>query len=607
MTTLDALQTDPALSMSHYIDISKAVKPAVSPDGALLAYLSDESGTLQVWVRPLAGGSARQLTTLSEPVGNLAFNPKSRDLLITTDWGGDERHQLWLIENAKEEPRLLTTDTTVVHGWGCWSPDGLQIAYSANYRDRAHMDLYVMTIATGQVKCVHQGQGWRTPFAFSPDGAFLLVNDCQRAMMDQDFCRLDLATGAYENILPHAGRARYLAPKFFKDNSGILMISDQEREYLSLMVKLHEADTFLELAAFAERDIEALAIAPDQARIALVVNRQGWNDLVIIDRAGNILKQFATPMPCVIGSVAWTPDGTALVMPIEGGATSGDIWRCDAETGKFTRLTDASKAAAGLPDFIEPTVTSVAGFDGLDIPYFVYRPKVSAKPNGYPVMIVVHGGPEAQWKPDFRADIQYMLAKGIMVVAPNVRGSTGYGRRYQHLDDRELRMDSVADLKAVRIAVGARQDVDENRIGVFGRSYGGFMVLSAMTEYPDLWRLGVEYYGIANFLTLLQTTGPWRKQLRAAEYGDVETMRGALERYSPINRIDAINAPLMIAHGMEDPRVTPCESEMVYSCLRGLGKPVEYLRVPHEGHGFARIENRRRVFGALARFIAENL
>jgi len=155
--------------------------------------------------------------------------------------------------------------------------------------------------------------------------------------------------------------------------------------------------------------------------------------------------------------------------------------------------------------------------------------------------------------------------------------------------------------------VGARADVDASRIGVFGRSYGGFMVLSAMTEYPDLWKLGVEYYGIANFLTLMQTTGPWRKVLREVEYGDVATMKAELESFSPINKIAEINAPLMIAHGLEDPRVTPCESEMVYSCLRGLGKPVEILRIPHEGHGFARIENRHTVFGALARFIDENL
>lgn len=604
----DTLKSDPtAISMSAYVDICKAVKPAISPDGELLAYLSDESGTAQVWIKPLAGGEAKQLTNLPEPVGSLSFNPKSRDLLISTDWGGDERHQFWLIEDAKQEPRLLTTDTTVVHGWGCWSPDGTQIAYSANYRDRSDMDLYVMVVKTGDVKCVYQGKGWRTPAAFTPDGLSLLVNDCTRAMTDQNFCRLDLASGAYEDILPHQGRASYQAAKFLKDGSGILLISDQGQQYQSVMFKAHDSDVLTEFAAFNAQDVEALAIAPDQEKIALVLNRQGWNDLVVVDRKGIVQKSYTLPAPSVIASVAWTPDGAALVMPMEGAASSGDIWRCDAESGTFTRLTDAPKAKTTLPDFIEPTVTSAASFDGLEIPYFVYQPASAAPANGYPVLIIVHGGPEAQWKPDFRADIQYMLARGIMVIAPNIRGSTGYGRDYQHLDDRELRMDSVADLKAVRLAVGARDDVDEARIGVFGRSYGGFMVLSAMTEYPDLWKLGVEYYGIANFLTLMQTTGPWRKVLREVEYGDVATMKAELERFSPIHKIAEINAPLMIAHGLEDPRVTPCESEMVYACLRGLGKPVEILRIAHEGHGFARVENRHTVFAALARFIDTHL
>ncbi|MGB5838892.1 MAG: S9 family peptidase, partial [Brucella anthropi] len=356
----DTRTADTSLSMTYYVDICKAVKPAVSPDGELLVYLSDESGTAQVWARSLAGGKPRQLTNLPEPVGNLAFNPKNRDLLITTDWGGDERHQLWLIEDAEGEPRLLTTDTTVVHAWGCWSPDGTRIAYSANYRDRSHMDIHVMTVATGETKCVYEGIGWRSPAAFAPDGKSLLVNDCQRAMTDQDFCRLDLETGAYENILPHEGRAHYQAPKFFKDGSGILLIADQEREYLSVMVKPHDAAWLTELAAFEGQDVEALAISPDQNRIALVLNRQGWNDLVLIGRDGAVLKQLEMPVVGVVASIAWTPDGMSLIMPVEGAATSGDIWRCDVESGVFTRLTDAPKAKVKLPAFLEPTVTSVA-------------------------------------------------------------------------------------------------------------------------------------------------------------------------------------------------------------------------------------------------------
>lgn len=598
---------DKSVSMSDYIDICKAVKPAVSPDGEWLAYLSDQSGTMQVWLQPLKGGEARQLTNMPEPVGALAFNPKSNDLLITTDWGGDERHQLWIIKNLEGEPQPLTSDTTVVHAWGCWSPEGTHIAYAANYRSKSDMDLYVMEVASGEAECVHQGIGWRTPAAFSRDGKALIVNDCTRAMTDQDFCLLNLETSSYENALPHEGRARYQAIRALKDDSGLLMISDQEREYLSVMFKPANEAILKPVAAFDNQDVEALVLSPDQDKMALVLNRQGWNDIVLVDRQGDLLKQYQMPIAGVVASLVWSKDGKALIMPMEGASTSSDIWSCDVESGAFTRLTNTPKAQTELLPFVEPTVTSVASFDGLDIPYFVYKPEQPAADKGYPVMIIVHGGPEAQWLPDFRADIQYMLAQGIMVIAPNIRGSTGYGRKYQHLDDRELRMDSVADLKAVRLAVGARDDVDESRIGVFGRSYGGFMVLAALTEYPDLWKLGVEYYGIANFLTLLQTTGPWRKQLRAIEYGDVETMRDELERFSPINKIANISVPLMIAHGLEDPRVTPCESEMVYSCLRGLGKPVEFLRIPHEGHGFARIENRHLVFGELARFINEKL
>ena len=603
----NALTSGAAASMARYIDINKAVKPAVSFDGELLAYLSDASGTAQVWIQPLAGGEARQLTNLPEPVGNLSFNPKSRDLLITTDWGGDERHQLWLIDNAEAEPRLLTTDTTVVHGWGCWSPDGTRIAYSANYRDRFHMDIYVMDIASGAASCVYQGEGWRTPAAFTPSGDGLIINDCARSMMDQDLCLLDLTSGHYANLLPHDGRAIYQSPKFLKDGSGMLVISDQERQTLSLMCKPTDAATLDVLASFDPKDIEAHAIAPDQQSIALVLNRDGWSELVLIDRQGGVLKSFATPFAAVIASLAFTPDGAALVLPMEGAGDAGDIWRLDIANGQFSRLTGVGSVGTDLPHFQQPVVERVASFDGLSVPYFVYKPAQAATGEGYPVMIIVHGGPEAQWKPDFRADVQYMLAQGIMVIAPNIRGSTGYGRDYQHLDDREKRMDSVADLKAVRMAVAARADVDASRIGVFGRSYGGFMVLSAMTEYPDLWKCGIEFYGIASFLTLMRTTGPWRKVLREAEYGDVASMREALDRFSPINNMAKMAAPLMVVHGLEDPRVTPCESEMVYSCLRGLGKPIDYLRIPHEGHGFARRENRHTVFAALAQFIATNL
>ncbi len=203
--------------------------------------------------------------------------------------------------------------------------------------------------------------------------------------------------------------------------------------------------------------------------------------------------------------------------------------------------------------------------------------------------------------------MQYLVAAGIIVVAPNVRGSTGYGRAFHEADDKAHRWKSVADLHAVRADVGQWSEVDAMLIGIFGRSYGGYMTLAALTEHPEQWCVGVDFYGITNFHTLLQTTGPWRRYLRAAEYGDPVQDAELLKQISPVHRLHRVQAPLLLVHGMDDPRVPPGESEMVASILRGLGKPYSYLRIDHEGHGFAQRDNRKRVFSAFAAFLHRTL
>ncbi|KAB0264154.1 S9 family peptidase [Microvirga brassicacearum] len=596
-----------ATDIEPYLEIRSARSPALSFDGALVAYLSDESGFNQIWLKPAAGGSPWRLSNTAEPIGTIAFNPKSRDLMFTMDCGGDERHQIWYVPEASGIPVQLTDDPDTVHVWGCWSPDGKRIAFASNARVKADMDIYVTDIATQSTRCVLQGSGFREAVGFSIDGNTLMVRDSSRAMNDQDLYRLDLQTGKTELILQREGRARYLAPKMLKDGSGFLVITDRNREFQGIAFYRFSDRSLTFLATPEAQDVEAIALSPDQSRIAYVVNREGWNRIVVHDRSTGLERTLEGHPAGVIASLVWTPDNQAILFSLEGAATPSDLWRVDPATSAFEQITSSSKAGVDLSSFVEPRVERARSFDGLPIPFLVYEPTLAAPPKGYPAVIIIHGGPEAQWTPTFRPDIQFLLGQGILVVAPNVRGSTGYGRTYQHLDDRELRMDSVADLKAVRLALGARDDVDANRIAIFGRSYGGFMVLSALTEYPELWKLGVEFYGIANFLTLLQTTGPWRRNLRAAEYGDPAEIKAELERFSPIHRIDRIRVPLMIAQGLDDPRVPASESEMVYSCMRGLGQQVDYHRIPHEGHGFARIENRRTVFGALARFLERHL
>lgn len=595
--------------MDAYQDIRAAKSPAVSPDGEMLAYLSDESGMNQVWMRPLAGGPARCVTDFPEPVGAIAFAPKSRDLLMTVDCGGDERHNLWLLPEDRDTPVSLTRDPDTVHAWGCWSPDGRRVAYTANGRDKAAMDVYVLDIETRTPTCVLSDIGYREAVAFAPDGQALMLRDSRRGMGDQDLFLVDLVTGEATPVAPHAGRAKYTAVRMKKDGTGCYVVTDQGGAFLRLAFLSFADRTLTTIAERPDQDIDAVAVHADSNRVAYVVNDRGWSRIVVRDLASGGETELTGLPPGVVGSVAFTPDGGALIVPHEGAATPLDIWRLDP-TGATApvRLTDAPKGTLDRAGFIEPSEVRVASFDGLEVPAHLYLPAGEPPVGGWPAVVVVHGGPEAQWQPTFRADLQWMLANGILVVAPNVRGSTGYGRPYHEADDRHKRMDSVADLKAVRDWLAARGDVDADRLVVYGRSYGGFMVLAALTEHPGDWKLGVEFYGIANFETLLETTGPWRKKLRAVEYGDPDDGESdLLRRISPFHKLDRVEAPLMIVHAGEDPRVPPGESEMVYSRLRGLGRPVRILRIPHEGHGFARADNRRTVFGALAAFLAERL
>ncbi|MDP9837070.1 dipeptidyl aminopeptidase/acylaminoacyl peptidase [Neorhizobium huautlense] len=596
-----------AAAITPFLEIRSVKSPAVSPDGQWLAYLSDATGFHQLWIKPLAGGEARQVTDLPEPVGAFAFNPKGPEVLFTMDCGGDERHQLWLLPDLDAAPVLLTQAPAVVHMWGAWSPDGKRIAYVSNARSPYDMDVHVMEIATRDVATLHIGRGMREVLAFFPDGKSLLVRESLRSGNDQDLYRLDIETGSLLPLMPHEGRARYLAARLFKDGSGGVTVCDQDSDFMLIRPFGAEGGSAAPVVELPGRNAEALALSPDQTRIAFLINEDGWSRIATANRDGGDIKTFENQPVGVITSVAFTPDGQSLVFPLESASKPSGIWKLDFSGGHFEQLVAADTHGFDAAGFIEPVVEWFESFDGQKIPACVYTPASPPPTDGYPALFIIHGGPEMQWRPDFRADVQFLLSQGVMVIAPNVRGSTGYGRTFHQLDDREKRMDSVADLRAIRIAIGGRDDVNANRIGVFGRSYGGFMVLSALTEDPDLWSVGIDFYGVGNFLTHLMATGPWGRQQRVAEYGDPTVMREKLERFAPINRIGRIKTPLLIVHANRDPRVPMGQSEDVYSCLSGLGHDCEYLRIDHEGHGFARLENRLTVFSTFARFLEKHL
>ena len=342
------------------------------------------------------------------------------------------------------------------------------------------------------------------------------------------------------------------------------------------------------------RDVEAWSLSPDGNTLATIENDRGYGVLRVGPLGGE--RPIVSGLPRgVVSDLTWSSDSATLVFGASAPTEPPGLWL----------WRDGVVRAVWLPEpsqFVDLELVEWRSFDGTRIPGWLALP-MNAKPP-YPAIIWVHGGPVGQTRPNFRPDIQMLLSQGFAVLMPNVRGSNGYGRSYTESDDVEKRLDSVTDLAHGRAWLAAHPAIDAERIGIMGQSYGGFMVMSAITEHPELWRAAVNYYGIADFSTLLATTGPWRRNHRTAEYGDDAKL---FTRISPIHQVDSIRVPVLIAHGSRDPRVPMGESEQYVTALRERQKKVVYETFDYAGHGFIRPDDRRRIYRAVAEFFREHL
>ncbi len=588
-------------TIEQYLKVESATGPAFSPDGGSLTFLSDRSGVAGVWTLDLASGETRQRTFHADKVGLVRYTGRGDEILFGMDAGGDERQQFHLIDSDGRE-RPLTADPSAIHSWGALTPDGGGLIHATNAGDPAHMSIRLLDIDSGATRTLLDGQGWREVQSCSPDGTRVVVQDCRNGMFDMQLQILDIASGAVRECCPHDGPARYLSPRWTPDGDRLYLCTDQGRDFLGVAV-LTLADGSLEWLVETDWDVEEIALDPDGRRLAFVINEDGYSRLRVRDLETGRDLSVPDHAPGVIQTPVWRPDGKALAFSLDGNCRNPEIMLWTLDDDRLVPLTNSDTAGIALAHLSEPELIRFPSFDDRQIPGFLHLPQGEAPDGGFPAVILVHGGPEAQYLPQYRADVQHLVDRGYAVLAPNVRGSTGYGNVYRGLDDVRLRMDSVADLKHARLWLGDRPEVNAARIAVSGRSYGGFMVLAAVTAYPDLWAAGIEFFGIANWLSFFERTGPWRRKLRAVEYGDPETDADFLREISPINRVDRIAVPMFVAHGLNDPRVAPYESESIVENLEWRGVPVEYMTFPDEGHGFFKLKNRIAVFGAVAAFL----
>jgi dipeptidyl aminopeptidase/acylaminoacyl peptidase len=595
--------------LERYLNIRSAYGADVGPAGTV-AVLLDTTGTPQVWTLSAAGTWPTQRTFYDERVTFASWSPERRELAFGMDEGGDEFTQLFRLDAEDGVVHPLTDKPGAIHYWGGWSHDGDRIAFAANRRDGSVFDVYVQGRdgRGDDAERVYEGDSWLAVAGWSPADDRLLVIE-HHSSFDKDLAVVDLATGDPTSITPHDGDVRYNSPSWGPDGDAIYCCTDRDSDTLEIARIDLETRSLDVLEDGGRWNVDGMALDDETGRFVYSRNVDGYTELTVGELTGpTSYRRFPEPaLPDgIAGGVSFGPDAEVFACSASSRETNTNVYLVDVESGDATRWTRASTAGIPRSTFRGPDLVHYESFDGREIPAFFTLP-ANASAGETPVIVDIHGGPESQRRPSFSGLTQYFLSRGYGVFEPNVRGSTGYGKAYTHLDDVDKRMDSVTDIRAAVDWLTDQTPVDGDRLVVKGGSYGGFMVLAALTEYPDLWAAGVDVVGIANFVTFLENTGDWRREHREAEYGSLADDREFLESISPITNADAIQAPLFVLHGANDPRVPVGEAEQIADEVAAQGVPVEKLVFDDEGHGISKLENKIEAYTAVVDFLDEHV
>jgi dipeptidyl aminopeptidase/acylaminoacyl peptidase len=597
----------PTYDVERYLHVRSAYGASLGPDGDRLSFLENTTGVPQVWTLDEPGAWPEQRTFHDERVTFASWSPTREELVYGMDRGGNERTQLHRLDVSTGVSTGLTQHPDAKHRWGGWSHDGERIAFASNRREESTFDVYVQgREETGnEARLVAEGDGWLSLAGWSPDDTRVLVVEAHSSF-DQDLHVLDVDTGSMRHVTPHDGDVRYTSPEWGPDGDALYVATDRESDTCRLERLDLDSGEFDVVESGGDWEIDGVAVH-ESGRLVYSRNVDGYTELnvgTLTDPTTVDPDPSPDLPPGVAGGVSFGPDGDRFACSASGDTTNTNVYVVAAGTGEAERWTAASTAGIPTETFVGSDLVRYETFDGRDVPAFFSVPEGDAS---FPVVVDIHGGPESQRRPSFSPVKQYLLNHGYAVFEPNVRGSSGYGSAYAALDDVDKRMDSVADLEAGVEWLTVRDEVDSTRIVAMGGSYGGFMVLAAMTRYPGLWAAGVDVVGIANFVTFLENTGDWRRSLREAEYGSLDDDRELLERISPINHLDAIDAPLFVLHGANDPRVPVGEAHQVAEGAREQGVPVRERIFDDEGHGFSKLENRITAYREIVEFLDEHV
>ncbi len=583
--------------------IGYANSPRFSPDGSEIAFITSLSGVPQVWRMPSQGGYPRAVTSGSDPVSGLEWH-RGGQMAYAISPGGGYNAQIDLVSADGKKIRRVTSGGPENNFSGDFARDG-RYWFRTNARDPASTDTWMVDPATGESKLALKFDGL--------GGISDLIGD--RALVsrlvtrgDNNLWLDDLGTGKRVLLTAHEGVAT-ASGVFGPDASTVYLSHNLDRDHsVFARIEIGKDGQPSKPETLAEREgieLDNFQIDDQRTRALLFWNVGGRSELELIKLPSGKRHKLPLPPGEIAGGADFSPDGKQVVLSISGSTLPSDIWRLDLDSGEYQRLTYSPQVGVDLATMVRPTLREFKAHDGLALSGWLYLPPGFKQPG--PVVLSFHGGPEGQDRPTFRTDYQALLANGIAVFAPNIRGSSGFGKTFINLDNHEKRFDANRDIRAAADWLVADGIGDAKRLGIMGGSYGGYAVMVGVTEFPNTFAAGANLFGMVNFETFFSHSTPWMGAISVGEYGDPATQRDLLRKLSPIHKLDQVKAAMLVMHGANDTNVPVIEAEQVVNTLKGRGLEVNYVLFPDEGHGWRKDTNRVRSTLELVGFFRKHL
>ncbi len=584
-------------------------RPTWSPDGKSIAFISNMSGRNNLWLVPAEGGWPQQLTVSDQRQTAPAWSPDGKWIAYQSDFDGDELWDIFLVSPKTGKVVNLTSTRKIAEMNPTWSPDGRYLAYEVKPKTSAAFEIDVYDTLMREVKHITTGTPQdlsNSDPIWSRDGKYIVYTQEQAKGTDSNIFIAEVATGKSTLLTKHDGEQRFWANDISPDGKRILFTSNAANGYDNVGT----LDVAAKKISWLTKDkwkIHGSEFSPDGKRITFTANVDGNEDIYLHDLATG--KSTALQIPKGVneptgGRSAFSADGTRLLYDHNGPTAPGDLWVYTLATGKSHQVTHSLVAGVRSEDMVEPYLVHYPSRDGKwTISAFLYVPFNMARNGQNAAIVYIHGGPTSQTMNSFNRFVQYAANQGYMVLAPNYRGSTGYGKEFQQANLFDMGGGDLQDVLAGVDWIKQTGHLDPKKIAVMGGSYGGYLSMMAVTKAPDVWAAAVPIVPFVNWFTEIENEDPVLQQSDLATMGDVVKNKALYEDRSPINFIDQIKAPLLLLAGGHDPRCPKSETQQVVDAIKKRSGTVDYKIYENEGHGFARVENQIDAYQRVADFL----